>query len=109
MSQSSPYYQQVQQRWRELADTAAGIIPAAITLEPFPSEILAIKDDLEILARKVDALVAAYGAYVDANSTTLVDQSLFTDQLAGALEGNALYEIDQAADVARDDLMAAAS
>ena len=61
-----------------------------------------------MLARKVDALVEAYGDYVDAN-TSGIDRSLFKDVLAiqrmlfGAIDGNALYEIEQASRQLADD------
>ena len=49
----------------------------------------------------MDALVAAYGDYVDANAS--VDLSLFQNVLFNALDGNALYEIEQAAQQLHDD------
>ena len=54
------------------------------------------------LARKVDALVEAYGNYVGANAPG-IDRSLFKDVLFNALDGNALYEIEQASQQLRDD------
>lgn len=58
----------------------------------------AIRDDLEDVAlRIVDPLVAAIGA--EANDILGgIDESLFHDQLFGALDGNALYVLDRAAD-----------
>ena len=61
-----------------------------------------VADDLRVLARKVDALVEAYGDYVDAN-TSGIDRSLFKDVLFTAIDGNALYEIEQAARRLADD------
>ena len=51
----------------------------------------------------VDALVEAYGDYVDANASG-TDLTLFKDVLFNALDGNALYEIEQASQQLRDDL-----
>jgi hypothetical protein len=52
--------------------------------------------------RVVDALVSAYGDYVGANAPGL-DRSLFQDVLFNAIDGNALYEIEQASQELRDD------
>lgn len=44
----------------------------------------------------------AYGDYLNAN-TSSIDRSLFDDVLFNAIDGNALYEIEQAAQQFRDD------
>jgi hypothetical protein len=95
-------YADVQYRWRELSACAAGIVPTRIPLEPAPGEIEMVGDDLRLLARKVDALVEAYGDYVGANAPG-IDRSLFKDVLFNAIDGNALYEIEQASQQLRDD------
>ena len=79
----------------QLSTCAAGIVPTRIPLEPAPGEIEMVGDDLRTLARKVDALVEAYGNYIGANAPG-IDRSLFEDVLFNALDGNALYEIEQA-------------
>ena len=94
-------YAEIQYRWRELSICAAGIVPTRIPLEPAPGEIAIVADDLRVLARKVDALVEAYGDYIDANAP--IDRSLFEHVLFNALDGNALYEIEQASQQLRDD------
>jgi hypothetical protein len=104
-----PWYADVQTKWKELGECAKGIIPARSPLDPRPSEIRAINDDLEVLARKVDALILAYGEYVKANSSSGVDLDLFTDQLSKALEGNATYEIECAASDRLEQIMEAAA
>jgi hypothetical protein len=50
----------------------------------------------------VDALVEAYGDYVYANAPG-IDLTLFKDVLFNAMDGNALYEIEQASQQVRDD------
>ena len=95
-------YAEIQHRWRELSACASGIVPARIPLEPAPGEIEMVADDLRVLARKVDALVEAYGDYVDANAPG-IDLTLFKDALFNAMDGNALYEIEQASQQLRDD------
>jgi hypothetical protein len=98
-------YAQVQHRWRELSACAAGIVPTRIPLEPAPGDIETVADDLRVLARRVDALIAAYGHYIDAMAGG-VDRSLFHDVLFNAIDGNALYEIEQASQQLRDDIAA---
>jgi hypothetical protein len=95
-------YADLAYRWRELSTCAAGIVPTRIPLEPSPGAIEMVGDDLRTLARKVDALVEAYGDYVGANAPG-IDRSLFKDVLFNALDGNALYEIEQASQQLRDD------
>jgi hypothetical protein len=95
-------YADIQYRWRELSACATGIIPTRLPLEPAPGEIAMVGDELRVLARKVDALIEAYGNYVDAN-TPGIDRSLFDHVLFNAIDGNALYEIEQASQQLRDD------
>jgi hypothetical protein len=95
-------YADIQHRWRELSACASGIVPTRIPLEPAPGEIEMVADDLRVLARKVDALVEAYGDYVDANAPG-IELTLFKDVLFNALDGNAFYEIEQASQQLGDD------
>ena len=48
-------------------------------------------------------MVEAYGDYVDANAPG-TDLTLFKDVLFNAMDGNALYAIEQASQQLRDDL-----
>lgn len=95
---ADPYLADITARWRELSKVAQGITPTRLPLEPSPSDIRALRDDLEALIRAVDPLVEAYGEYAAAYSGHSIDQGLFRDQLLGALDGNALYEIESAAE-----------
>ncbi|MCC6889630.1 MAG: hypothetical protein IT536_13935 [Hyphomicrobiales bacterium] len=97
---ADPHYADVAYRWRELSACAAGITAARIGLPPAPRDFLAIGDDLRLLARKVDALVEAYGAYAKANAQANagdLDGALFDRALFNALDGNALYALEEAA------------
>ena len=105
---TDPHYDQLCRRWDELGDLCQNITPTSLSLDPRPSEINAVRDDLECLARKVDALVAEYGRYVARSSGTNVDQECFTDVLLKAIDGNALYEIECAADDVRQMYLEAA-
>lgn len=104
-----PLYQEVVYRLHELARCASGMIPTRIPLEPLPSEITAVNDDLRIIARHVDAYLEAVGRYVSAHSPGYFDQSLFKDVLSKAIEGDATYEIEEAAEAVRERMMEAAS
>jgi hypothetical protein len=97
-----PHYADIQHRWRELSTFAGGIIPTRIPLEPSPAEIALVADDLRILARRADALIEAYGDYLQAHSSG-VDQTVFRDVLSNALDGNALYEIENASQKLAED------
>jgi hypothetical protein len=100
-SAADSHYAHVEHRWRELSACAAGIIPTRIPLEPTPGDIEMVGEDLRVLARKVDALIAAYGDYVGANAPG-IDRSLFQEVLFNAIDGNTLYEIEQASQQLRD-------
>lgn len=104
-----PLYADLCARWKQLADVANGIVPTRIPLEPCPGEIKAVADDLMVLARNVDALIESYGAYLDANTPGYFDVSLFKDQLIKAIEGDALYEIEEAAEAVRERMYEAVS
>ena len=85
-------------RWRKLGQMANCIIPTKIAGEPTRDDALALISDLRCLVRDVDALIEAYGRY--AQSTLGVSKldvvECFTDQLSGALDGNAFHVIEKA-------------
>lgn len=60
----------------------------------------ALVSDLLALARIMDPVVKALGSYAQEYSSENIDQSLFTDQLLGALEGNATFVICEAVEKA---------
>src|SRR5262245_24393213 len=72
------------------------LLPTRIVGEPDMADARALIDDLDAICSIVDPMVAAIGHYAESNFGQL-DQSLFTDQLHGALDGNATFEIEQAA------------
>ena len=65
------------------------------------------KDLANIAAEIIDPLIYAYGEYAKENSHG-IDINDFEDQCIGALAGNALYEIESAADAMRDEFREAA-
>ena len=104
---NDPLYADVCFRLQQLSQVCAGMIPTRIPLEPRPSEIEAVNDDLLIIAKHVDAYLQAVGAYVAANTPGYFDQSLFKDQLIGAIEGNATYAIEEVAHCLREEMQEA--
>ena len=68
------------------------LVPTRIVGEPDMADARALIDDLDTICSIVDPVVAAIGHYAETNFGRL-DQSLFTDQLHGALDGNATFEI----------------
>ena len=84
--------------FKDLAAFCTGFIPSRIgagDFEPTRADGRDIQQDLELFARKVDAVVYAYGEYVRkfgiVSDRDLVD--CFEDQLRTALEGNAMFLI----------------
>lgn len=65
----------------------------------------ALVSDLLALARIVDPIVKAIGDYAAQYARSNIDQSLFTDQLLGALEGNATFVICEAVENAQEASM----
>jgi hypothetical protein len=96
-------YSDIVHRWRQLSVCATGIIPTRIPLEPTPEDIATVADDLRVLARHADALIEAYGKYIDANAPG-IERALFEDVLYNAIDGNALYEIERLSQRLRDDI-----
>ena len=85
---------------KDLAAFCTGFIPSRIgagDFEPTRADGRDIQKDLELFARKVDAVVYAYGEYMREfgviSDRDLVD--CFEDQLRNALEGNATYVIEE--------------
>jgi hypothetical protein len=95
-------YADIERRWAELSDCAHDIVPTQLPIEPLPTDFDMLADDLRVLARRVDALVETYGDYLDANAPN-IDRMLFKNVLSDALDGNALYEIERAAQQQRED------
>lgn len=85
------------------AERCAGIIPHKIVGDATPEDFEALVKDLEVLCRRiVDPIIEAYGQYAALNARCTIDQSLFAGQLWSALEGNATYELETAAECTRE-------
>jgi hypothetical protein len=82
--------------WRDLAVFAAGVTPARIVGDADAADALALRDDLDVIWQRVDRLIEAYGDYA-ASHFNGIDTGLFKDQVRGALEGNATFELEEAA------------
>lgn len=73
--------------------------------EPDMSDAKALQQDLDAIASIVDPIILAVGHYAKSNFGR-IDLDLFTDQLRRALDGEATYEIEQAAARYREDFAA---
>jgi len=65
------------------------------------ADFLALRDDLEAIAAKVDPLVAAIGSEA-ASASHAIEAGLFEAQLSGALDGNAAFNLGEAAALLRE-------
>jgi len=74
----------------------ATLAPARIVGEPDLADPRNLIDDLYALCAIVDPVIAAIGDYAESHFGRL-DTALFADQVRGALEGNATFEIEAAA------------
>lgn len=83
---------------REAGQKLSGLLMTNIVGEPDKADALNLIDDLMTVAKIVDGLVEEIGQYAKSNFGNGIDLSDFTDQLQGALAGNATYVIESAAD-----------
>ncbi len=90
---------------RAQADAVAGL--AGLKLhriigEADEADFLALRDDVEAIAAKVDPLIAAIGSEA-AGASHAIEAELFEAQLSGALDGNATFNLSEAATRVRED------
>ena len=90
---------------RAQADAIAGLTGLKlhrIIGEADEADFLALRDDVEAIARKVDPLIGAIGAEA-AGASHAIEAELFEGQLSGALDGNATHNLGEAAARLRED------
>ena len=104
----------IRQSLLELSSFASGIIPTQVSgqdFEPTMQDARDFQTDLILLARRVDKVIEAYGEYL-AQHGLIRDDDLkhFRDQVLLALDGNALFCIEETTreriESLRDELMA---
>lgn len=88
---------------------AAMPVPAAIGSFPVPSDFTAIGDHLREAAALFDAWLGDIGHQVSDNAPGPLDLAQFTDVFLGAIDGNATYVCEQAAEMLRQDVLEMAS
>lgn len=81
--------------------------PTKLPLEPTPDQILDLKEDLERLAHFVDPVITAYAELAIATTGHHIPERLYVGQLSGAIDGNLLHEIYNAAESLAEDMAAA--
>ena len=104
MNRPDPDYLDLIQKWKELGQLAINFQPVKLPMNCEGHDFRAIVKDLEQLVTKVDAVVLAYGDYINSNSSGNVDLSYFDNPLADALEGFAYYEIESVAERADEEM-----
>ena len=100
---------EITHRLSELQKFLAGFQPTKLPLTPYPSDLRELNNDLELIAEKVDAVVRAYGDYLNAHTHLKIDLSDFHKQLWGALDGNATHHIEGAAADLQQEMLEAVS
>lgn len=81
----------------------AGLQFPRLSAEASPAELRGVASDLEALWRHVDPFIAVIGRDA-AGSANGIDMTCFRDQLRGALEGNATFNLfDIAAGIEESD------
>jgi hypothetical protein len=81
------------------ADAIAGLSGLKlhrIVGEADAADFFALRDDIEAIAAQVDPLIAAIGSQA-AGASRAIERDLFEAQLSGALDGNATFNLDEAA------------
>jgi hypothetical protein len=81
--------------------------PKAYSAFPSPADHEGIADHIREAAAIFDAWLAAIGFQIADNATTQIDMRSFEGAFTGAIEGNATYECERAAQALRDDRRAA--
>ena len=76
--------------------------PAKIGVSASPEDFEDVADYMVRLAATFDRLLIAVGESVKENALCQIDLKDFTGVVADAIQGNALFNIDQAANAARD-------
>lgn len=82
------------------AETSAALSGAQfhrIVGEAEAADFHKLRDDCTVIARRVDQWIAGIGAHAAENSTDVIQRDLFTDQLLNALEGDAFFNLNDAA------------
>lgn len=75
---------------------------------PEGDDFRAVKGSLSEVATIFDRVILSYGEHVKENTWAFGNLTYFTSQVTDALDGNALYEIENAADKADEDAAEAA-
>lgn len=79
--------------FKEAGLKLACLLPHTIVGEPDMADARGLLSDLDALIAIIDPVIAAIGHYAESHLGSL-DQSLFTDQVLGALDGNATFAIE---------------
>ena len=74
-----------------------------LTANATSTEVRALADHLLEIASAIDYYIGRVGRELAYNAPCAIESGLFVDQLRGALEGNATFEINRVADILAED------
>lgn len=80
-----------------------GLMMTRLHGEPTKGDAQAVVRDLLDIGRIVDEAILAIGREAKAHFGSHIDLTLFTDQLGGALEGNATFNICEAIEIREEE------
>jgi tRNA C32,U32 (ribose-2'-O)-methylase TrmJ len=86
-----------------LAGLARLVVPV-IPADNEPAHFAAMAQHMMDVAEVVDDYMTAIGDHVAENATVKIDRSLFAAPLLATIEGNAVYEVDRAAEALCEEL-----
>jgi hypothetical protein len=90
---------------RLIATIAAMPAPGALVAKPEPGDFYAINKWMRDLTKNAfDQWIADVGHQLKHAASYKVDMSQFEDVFSDAIEGNATWEVDQAADLASEGM-----
>ena len=87
----------------ELVRELSAVVPPRIHVNPLPEEFEDTADYILRVAKMVDRWLLSVGLEVKCNATATVNIDMFTEMVAGSIDGWATAECDGAANELRDE------
>lgn len=87
-----------------IAAISAIDVPAPYGSWPMPDDHLALRDHIRAMSNQFDMWLRTVGEEARANSAHAFDLKVFDSAYADAVDGWATYELEQQAELLRDDL-----
>jgi hypothetical protein len=90
---------------RELIAALARIDDPALDVFPQPGQFRDVADHVAAIAAACDEWLTKVGAEIAANASTSIDTRCFANAFTAAIDGNAGFEIERAAEAAAADAL----